>query len=84
MLKIGDFSRICQVSIKALRHWDSIGLLIPAHIDAQSGYRYYTIEQLTQVNRIMALKTMGLGLPQILELTRDNLSLDKPVEAIAF
>lgn len=76
MLKIGDFSRICQVSIKSLRHWDSLDLLQPAHIDPQSGYRYYTIEQLTEVNRIIALKAMGLELAQIARLMRDTPTLD--------
>lgn len=45
MLKIGDFSKICQVSIKSLRHWDGIGLLKPALIDSHSSYRYYRTEE---------------------------------------
>lgn len=76
MLKIGDFSRICQVSIKALRHWDTIGLLTPAMIDTSTGYRYYTIEQVAEVNRILALKTIGLELSQIGQLVKDNPTAD--------
>ncbi len=42
MFKIGDFSRISQVSVKTLRYYDEIGLLKPAHVDRFTGYRYWT------------------------------------------
>ena len=42
-LKIGEFSRLMQVTVKTLRHYESLGLLIPAEVDDSSGYRYYTI-----------------------------------------
>ncbi|MBL8134077.1 MAG: MerR family transcriptional regulator [Anaerolineae bacterium] len=74
MLKIGEFSRICQVSVKALRHWDAIGLLKPDVTDPLTGYRYYTIQQVGAVNRISAFKTMGLPLDRIAELLHENLS----------
>lgn len=74
MLKIGEFSKICQVSVKALRHWDSVGLLKPALTDAQSGYRYYSIAQVSDVNRIMAMRAMGLELAQIVELLQARLT----------
>lgn len=41
MLKIGDFSSLSQVSIKTLRYYDERGLLSPAHVDSETGYRYY-------------------------------------------
>jgi DNA-binding transcriptional MerR regulator len=65
MLRIGEFSRLAQVSIKTLHHYDSLGLLHPAEIDPSSGYRFYTVEQLSRIHRIMALKDMGLSLEQI-------------------
>lgn len=74
MLKIGDFSKICQVSVTALRHWDEAGLLNPAHTDPATGYRYYSIDQISEVNRVMALRTMGLDNKQIKRLLRDDLS----------
>ena len=76
MFKIGDFSKICQVSIKALRHWDSEGLLKPAAVDTQNGYRYYTVDQVAEVSRILALRTMGLALPQIRRMLNDRPSAD--------
>ena len=46
MLQIGEFSRICQVSVKTLHHYDRIGLLAPARVDVLTGYRYYEPEQI--------------------------------------
>lgn len=68
MLKIGDFSRLSMISIFMLRHYNEIGLLIPAHVDETTGYRYYSEEQLPRANRIQALKCMGLGLPIIKDI----------------
>lgn len=65
MLKIGDFSRLSQVTIKALRFYDEMGLLKPAQVDEVTGYRYYAAGQLPQLNRILALKDLGFTLEQI-------------------
>jgi DNA-binding transcriptional MerR regulator len=65
MFRIGDFSRIARVSARLLRFYDELGLLRPAHADPQTGYRYYTIEQLAQLNRITVLKELGFSLEQI-------------------
>jgi len=65
LLKIGDFSKLSQATIKTLRHYDDLGLLKPAHIDQFTKYRYYTIEQLAQIHRIIALKELGISLEQI-------------------
>ena len=65
MFKIGDFSRLSLVSVKALRYYDELGLLKPERIDEFTGYRYYSASQLTRLNRILAMKDMGLSLEQI-------------------
>lgn len=67
MFKISEFSRLSQVSMKTLRYYDQIGLLKPAHTDPLNGYRYYTIEQIFRLNRILAFKDLGLTLEQILQ-----------------
>ena len=59
MLKIGDFARIARVTVKTLRHYACEGLLEPVYIDRYSGYRYYTLDQLPTLNRILALKDLG-------------------------
>ncbi|HEY0755096.1 MAG TPA: MerR family transcriptional regulator [Ktedonobacteraceae bacterium] len=65
MFKIGDFSRLSLVSVKALRYYDELGLLKPERVDEFTGYRYYSASQLTRLNRILAMKDMGLSLQQI-------------------
>jgi len=64
MFSIGEFSRLGGVSVRTLRHYDEIGLLRPATVDPETGYRGYRAEQLGQLNRIMALKELGLSLTQ--------------------
>lgn len=76
MLKIGDFSKICQTSVKALRHWDAIGLLKPALTDPETNYRYYSIEQIDDVNRILAFRALGLSLNEMARLLHDQPSPD--------
>lgn len=72
MLRIGDFSQLAQVSVPTLRHYDELGLLKPAHVDKFTDYRYYTVEQLPRLNRILALKDLGLSLDQIRQLLKDD------------
>lgn len=77
MLKIGEFSRLSQVTIKTLHHYDDLGLLKPVRIDPVTNYRFYTVEQLPRIHRIMALKEMGLSLEQIGILLEKELSTEE-------
>jgi DNA-binding transcriptional MerR regulator len=76
MLRIGEFSRLSQVTIKALRYYDDMNLLKPAMIDKFTGYRYYNVDQLPRIHRIMAFKELGLTLEQIASLIHDAPSTD--------
>ncbi|HUQ08872.1 MAG TPA: MerR family transcriptional regulator [Steroidobacteraceae bacterium] len=73
MFRIGDFSRIARVSARLLRFYDEIGLFVPAHADPQSGYRYYTVAQLGELNRILVLKDLGFNLDQVREIVSKNI-----------
>ena len=68
MFSIGEFARLGGVSVRTLRHYDEIGLLRPAKVDPQTGYRCYLASQLGQLNRIVALKELGLSLAQAKQL----------------
>jgi DNA-binding transcriptional MerR regulator len=59
MFKIGDFSKLTNISVKTLRHYDELGLFNAVHVDNTTGYRYYSFEQLPRLNRILALKDLG-------------------------
>ena len=74
MLRIGDFAKIARVSVKTLHHYDEIDLLKPKLIQAATGYRYYSIDQLPRLNRILALKDLGFTLHQIRSILNENLS----------
>src|ERR687894_1520910 len=74
MFKIGEFSKLSRVSVKALRLYDELGLLKPASVDQFSGYRYYSAEQLPRLNRILVLKELGFSLEQIGQLLREELT----------
>lgn len=74
MFLIGEFSRIARISKRQLRNYDEIGLFKPEHIDSDTGYRYYSASQLPQLNRILALKGLGLSLDQIQRLMSDKVS----------
>ncbi|MGV8885975.1 MAG: MerR family transcriptional regulator [Microbacteriaceae bacterium] len=65
MLSIGAFAQIGQVTHRMLRHWDTEGLLVPAHVDEFSGYRSYDPSQLDRLHRIVALRQLGFGLDDI-------------------
>lgn len=77
MLKIGDFSSLSQVSIKTLRYYDERGLLSPAHVDPQTGYRYYSASQLSRLHRILALKDLGFSLEQIALCLEGNVTAEQ-------
>src|SRR5205823_6274853 len=76
MLKIGEFSALTLVSIKTLRYYDEVGLLRPVEVDRESGYRYYSVSQLTRLHRILALKDLGLSLDQIARVLELGISVD--------
>ncbi len=58
MLRIGEFSKLSRVTVKALRWYDEAGLLAPDEVDEETGYRYYALAQLPTLNRILALKEL--------------------------
>jgi len=70
MYSIGRFASIGRVSVRMLRHYDEIGLLIPAHVDPATGYRSYAPEQLNRLADVMRLRGLGLGLAEITAVLR--------------
>ena len=68
MFSIGDFATLGRVSVRMLRHYDALGLLRPARVDAHSGYRFYEAQQLRRLNRLVALKDLGFTLEQVRDI----------------
>lgn len=71
-LKIGEFSTLGRVSVRMLRHYEKLGLLVPAETDTFTSYRYYTLDQLPRLNRIIALKELGFSLEQVGDILANN------------
>jgi DNA-binding transcriptional MerR regulator len=77
MFSIGDFASYGRVSVRMLRHYDAIGLLRPAHVDQATGYRSYAAQQLSRLNRIVALKDLGFSLQQVQSILDDKVSVEE-------
>ena len=65
MLKIGDFSRLSHLTVKALRFYEKERLLIPASVDEWTGYRYYETSQLEDAAKIKACRQLDLSIDEI-------------------
>ena len=65
MLKIGEFAKLFNVTIKTIRFYEEKKLLKPCYIDKYSGYRYYNEENIKQMNEILYLKKLGFSLDEI-------------------
>ena len=73
MYKIGELSKLCNISVKTLRYYEAEGLLIPDKIDKYTKYRYYSASKLEECYRIIALKELGFSLEEIrAQLTADD------------
>jgi len=66
--KIGEFSKLNMVTVKTLRHYEEIELLVPDEIDQWTGYRYYRVDQISKMNQIIFLKKLGFTLEEIREV----------------
>src|SRR5262245_38853798 len=82
MFRIGDFSRLGKVSVKALRFYDEVGLLKPTYVDRDTGYRYYSATLLPRLNRILAFKELGFPLEEIVHLLEGGLPVDRVRESL--
>ena len=80
-LKIGEFSKMMQVTVKTLRLYEQKGLLQPDEVDEWTGYRYYNISQMQQLSTIRSLQGMGFSLAEIKEIF-DNNSTVPPLEQL--
>jgi DNA-binding transcriptional MerR regulator len=69
-IAIGDFSRMTQLSIKALRHYHEVGVLVPAEVDASSGYRFYRLDQVPVAQVIRRFRDLGMPLDEIRTVLR--------------
>ncbi len=77
MFTVGEFAKLAQVSKRLLRYYDEIDLFKPIKVDGVKGFRMYSAEQLSELNRILALKELGLSLDQIRRAIHTQVSTDE-------
>ena len=77
-LMIKEFSLLCGVTVKTLRHYEKVGLLQPAEVDEWTGYRYYNVAQMQTLANIRRLKRIGFSLDEILDLSERGTLIPSP------
>ena len=77
MFKIGEFAALTQIAVSQLRYYDEIGLFAPAHVDPDSGYRYYSADQIPTLDRIIVLRELGFSLDQIRDFQQQHITQDE-------
>ncbi|MEE6259612.1 MerR family transcriptional regulator [Plantactinospora sonchi] len=79
LMPIGVFARATRLSVRALRNYDRLGLLVPASVDPDTGYRRYSVDQFPRAGLVRRLRELEVPLPEIAEI----LAADTPEQARA-
>lgn len=82
-MKIGEIAAHFRVSVKAIRLYEKKGIVKPAKIDPQTGYRYYTTDQIHQINALLELKALGFSLAEIKSILQGGASDAQLMEGLA-
>ncbi|MCR8842536.1 MerR family transcriptional regulator [Paenibacillus sp. SC116] len=77
MFKISEFSKLSRIPLQTLRYYDQLGIFNPAKTDESTGYRYYSAEQLLEINQIVIFKELGFTLQQITHLLKQDISAEQ-------
>lgn len=80
--KIGEVADMFDISIRGLRLYDKMDLFKPEYIDEQTGYRYYTAEQLPLLNTILVFKAIGIKLIDIKNLVDKGINPEALIELL--
>ena len=82
LMRIGEVAAFFGVSVKAMRVYEKMGILKPVKVDGKTGYRYYTADQVKQLDALLELKYFGFSLAEIKNLLSGGLTKDKYMEAL--
>ena len=80
LMKIGEIAAFFDVSVKALRIYEKKGIIKPVKVDLESGYRYYSADQVKQLNALIDLQSLGFSLDEIKEIMDGKLTKEELVE----
>lgn len=82
LFQIGEVTKVMGVTRKTLLVYENIGLLTPAYKDAESGYRYYSADNMTQIRAIRSLQSLGLTLKEVKEYYYDMENIDTHLQRL--
>ena len=82
LMRIGEIAGFFNVSVKAIRIYEKMGIIKPAKIDTKTGYRYYTADQVQQLDALLELKQLGFSLSEIKKLLEGGMANENFMEAL--
>lgn len=82
LFSIGDVSKIKNITIKALRYYHKMGILVPRYIDESTGYRYYSIDQFINIDVIKGCRALGTSISELQEIFKES-NTDKLLEFLS-
>lgn len=71
LFSIGEVSKIKKITIKALRYYHKMGILIPSYVDEETGYRYYSIDQFVHIDIIKGCRSLGTSIKELQEIFKE-------------
>ncbi|EJQ42174.1 hypothetical protein IEE_04337 [Bacillus cereus BAG5X1-1] len=71
LFSIGEVAKIKDITIKALRYYHKMGILIPKHIDESTGYRYYSIDQFIHIDIIKSCRELNTSIVELQEIFKE-------------
>jgi DNA-binding transcriptional MerR regulator len=82
LMRIGEIAAFFNVSVKALRIYEKKGILKPVKVDEMTGYRYYSVDQVKQLDALLELREFGFSLAEIQKLLKNSLTKEKYMEVL--
>lgn len=82
LFQIGEICKIMGITRKTLLVYEEMGLISPAVKDAESGYRYYSADNMTQIRAIRSLQSLGLSLKEVAEYYYDTKNIDTHLQRL--
>ena len=82
LMRIGEVAAFFNVSAKALRVYEKMGILNPVKVDKKTGYRYYSAEQVKQLDAVLELRELGFSLAEIQKLLENGVSNERYMEVL--
>lgn len=82
LMRIGEIAAFFNVSVKAMRVYEKMGILKPVKVDEKTGYRYYTADQVKQLDALLELRELGFSLREIKELLESGMTNEQYMEVL--